>query len=126
MAVFGVPLFDTGKAGSNAKTTTAQYNPVYLSDEHTYSLANTTTNYVVGVCTSEQTSDTESIGVARAGKYKVKCAVSVTAGELLYANGSGLGAKSAAFAATTTSLGAFGQALENGSTNTVIACFLYS
>lgn len=126
MAVFGVPLFDNGTAGSNSKTTTAQYNPVYLSGEHTYSLANTTTNYVVGVCTTEQTEDSLSIGVARGGKYKVKCAVSVTAGQLLFPNGGGLGAKSAAFAATTTSLGAFGQALENGSTNTVIACFLYN
>ena len=125
MAVFGVPVFDIGQAGTTAKTTTSQYQPVYLSAADTYSPCNTTTNMCVGVCASDMTSDSESISVARIGKYKVKCAASVTAGELLYPNGGGLGVKSVAFAATTTALGSFGQALENGSTGTVISCFLF-
>jgi len=125
MAVFGSPLFDQGCANATARTTTSQYVPVYLSAANEYSVVLTTTQFGVGICATEMESTREVMGVATHGKFKAKCAVSVTAGELVYPNGADvLGIKSVAYAATTTSMGAIGRALESGSTNTVIGVVL--
>ena len=127
MAVFGVPQLDIGIAGANTLTTTAQYRPVYISAAQTYSIHDTTaTTAAVGVCASEMDSNSTTINVARAGKFKVIMGMSVTAGQLLYAAGNTTGAyaMTAAMATTATAI-CFGQALESGSTGTVLECWLF-
>lgn len=128
MAVFGTAQFDVGTADANTLTTTAQYCPVYMSGVMAYSVHNTTNStWVAGVCATEMDSNSTQIGVARAGKFKVLVGMSVTAGQYLYAGGNTIGAyaRDAAIAATTTAAGNFAQALENGSTGTVISCWLF-
>lgn len=127
MAVFGVPQFDIGHAGANTLTTTAQYRMVYLSDEMTYSIHDTTSTVAaVGVCASEMDSNSETISVARAGKYKVISGMSITAGQMLYAAGNTTGVYGMDITmATTATAICFGQALEAASTGTVMSCWLF-
>lgn len=122
----------TFKISSNLQTTTSQYKVVYLSEEGTVALADTSTadKLVIGINQTYLDENSTECAVRMFGISKAVCAASVSAGDFLrrgadgkvtpvLANGSTL-----SVASVTGQVTIIGRALQSGSTNTVISVFV--
>ena len=116
------------KAGSNVKTTTAQYKVGYISDDNTVSVVNTTTARVqtVGIIETYPSASSKVVSVIVNGIAKTYCNESVTAGDEVVAatNGKVAPYASGTLLTTTSYLKTIGIALETGITNQAITIFV--